>query len=66
MDHGCPYRHYDNARLGALLSQLKIGSMVGRNAIMLHKRDGHYQLGCMWNFEAAHSSVALLGGGGET
>jgi DNA primase large subunit len=60
--HRCPYRHYNDASLGTLLSQLNIGSAVERDVIMLHKRDGHYQLACVRHFEGAHSGAALLGG----
>jgi DNA primase large subunit len=60
--HGCPYRHYDDASLGALLGQLKIGSAIDRDAIMSHKRDGNFQLACARHFEAAHPGAASLGG----
>jgi DNA primase large subunit len=60
--HGCPYRHYDDASLGALLGQLKIGSAFDRDAIMSHKRDGNFQLACARHFEAAHPGAASLGG----
>jgi DNA primase large subunit len=60
--HGCPYRHYNNASLGALLGQLKIGSAVNRDMIVLHKRDGHYQLVCAKHFKAVHAGAASLGG----
>ena len=63
--HGCPYRHYDDASLGALLGQLKIGSAIDKDVIMSHKRDGSFQLACARHFEVAHPGVASLGGGGE-
>jgi DNA primase large subunit len=53
---------YNNTSLGVLLGQLKIGRAVGREVIMSHKRDGHYQLVCMRHFEMVHPSAALLGG----
>jgi DNA primase large subunit len=52
--HGCPYKHYDDANLSALLGQLKIGNASDREAIMAHKRDGNYQLACTKHFEVMH------------
>ena len=59
---GCLYKNYNGATLGMLLVQLNIGSGVDRNAILLHKRDGHYQLASARHFEVAHPGTSLLGG----
>lgn len=60
--HGCPYKHYDDANLSALLGQLKIGNASDREAIMAHKRDGNFQLACAKHFEVMHPSAASLEG----
>lgn len=60
--HGCPYKHYDDANLSALLGQLKIGNASEREAIMAHKRDGNFQLACAKHFEVMHPAAASLEG----
>ena len=65
--HGCPYKHYDDVSLNALLGSLKIGTAVEREAIMSYKREGNYQLACTKHFETVHPGVLSLaaGGGGQ-
>jgi DNA primase large subunit len=60
--HGCPYRHYDDASLSALLGQLKVGNAADRDAIMAHKRDGNFQLACTRHFDAVHPGATTLEG----
>jgi DNA primase large subunit len=60
--HGCPYKHYDDANLSALLGQLKIGNASDREAIMAHKREGNFQLACAKHFEVMHPSATSLEG----
>lgn len=52
--HGCPYRHYDDEHLAALLSKLQIGNANERNEIMNLKKQKHYNLACMKHFEVTH------------
>lgn len=60
--HGCPYRHYDDANLSALLGKLKIGNASDRDAIMSLKKDGNFQLACAKQFEVSHPGVRSLEG----
>ena len=62
--HGCPYKHYDDVSLNALLGSLKIGTAVEREAIMSYKREGNYQLACTKHFETVHPGVLSLAAGG--
>mmetsp|Transcript_23842 Transcript_23842/g.57487 ORF Transcript_23842/g.57487 Transcript_23842/m.57487 type:complete len:498 (+) Transcript_23842:115-1608(+) len=60
--HGCPYRHYDDANLSALLGKLKIGNASDRDAIMSLKKDGNFQLACAKQFEVSHPGAKSLEG----
>ncbi|KAL7533420.1 hypothetical protein ACHAXR_008736 [Thalassiosira sp. AJA248-18] len=60
--HGCPYKHYDDANLSALLGKLKIGNMGDRDAIMALKKDGNFQLACAKHFEVMHPAAASVDG----
>ena len=62
--HGCPYKHYDDVSLTALLGSLKIGTSAEREAIMSYKREGNYQLACTKHFETVHPGVLSLAAGG--
>jgi len=48
--HGCPYKHYDEQNLSALLTKLKIESVAERDTIMAHMKDGNSQLACAKHF----------------
>eukprot|EP00569_Conticribra_weissflogii_P004614 CAMPEP_0171334390 /NCGR_PEP_ID=MMETSP0878-20121228/4619_1 /TAXON_ID=67004 /ORGANISM="Thalassiosira weissflogii, Strain CCMP1336" /LENGTH=479 /DNA_ID=CAMNT_0011835463 /DNA_START=156 /DNA_END=1594 /DNA_ORIENTATION=- len=52
--HGCPYKHYDDQNLSALLTKLNIGTISERDAILSLKKDGHFQLACQKHFEVKH------------
>lgn len=58
--HGCPYRHYDEGRLSALLGQLKLG-VADKDAMMGHVRGKNYQLACQHHFEATHKGYEAEG-----
>ena len=60
--HGCPYKHYDDANLSALLGKLKIGDSAERDAIMRLKKDGNFQLACAKHFEVTHPGAASVDG----
>eukprot|EP00581_Thalassiosira_minuscula_P001065 CAMPEP_0183749512 /NCGR_PEP_ID=MMETSP0737-20130205/68323_1 /TAXON_ID=385413 /ORGANISM="Thalassiosira miniscula, Strain CCMP1093" /LENGTH=524 /DNA_ID=CAMNT_0025985269 /DNA_START=128 /DNA_END=1702 /DNA_ORIENTATION=+ len=60
--HGCPYKHYDDSNLSALLGKLKIGNSRDRDAIMAHKKDGNFQLACAKHFEVTHPMAASADG----
>jgi len=60
--HGCPYKHYDDQNLSALLTKLKIGSVADRDVIMSHKKDGNFQLACAKHFEVSHPSATSVDG----
>ena len=60
--HGCPYKHYDDANLSALLGKLKIGSVSDRDAIMALKKEGNFQLACQKQFEVSHPGAASVDG----
>ncbi|KAL7506753.1 hypothetical protein ACHAXN_003991 [Cyclotella atomus] len=59
--HGCPYKHYDEENLTALLGKLKIGS-EGRDAIMKLKREGNPNLACAKHFEVVHGGAGSVEG----
>ena len=60
--HGCPYKHYDDANLSALLGKLKVGNVSDRDAIMALKKDGNFQLACSKHFEVMHPAAASVDG----
>jgi len=60
--HGCPYKHYDDANLSALLGKLKIGNVSDRDAIMALKKDGNFQLACAKHFEVTHPAAKSVDG----
>mmetsp|Transcript_9268 Transcript_9268/g.19539 ORF Transcript_9268/g.19539 Transcript_9268/m.19539 type:complete len:512 (-) Transcript_9268:1164-2699(-) len=60
--HGCPYKHYDDSNLGALLGKLKIGNAGERDAIMALKKEGNFQLACAKHFEVMHPSASSVEG----
>lgn len=60
--HGCPYKHYDEENLSALLGKLKIGGVAEREAIMKLKRDGNPNLACAKHFEVVHAGAGGVDG----
>ncbi|KAL3784419.1 hypothetical protein HJC23_001303 [Cyclotella cryptica] len=56
--HGCPYKHYDEENLSALLGKLHVGSVAEREAILKLKRDGNAQLACAKHFEVVHPGAS--------
>eukprot|EP00559_Dactyliosolen_fragilissimus_P005311 CAMPEP_0184863828 /NCGR_PEP_ID=MMETSP0580-20130426/12682_1 /TAXON_ID=1118495 /ORGANISM="Dactyliosolen fragilissimus" /LENGTH=479 /DNA_ID=CAMNT_0027362389 /DNA_START=19 /DNA_END=1455 /DNA_ORIENTATION=- len=58
-NHGCPYRHYDDEHLSALLNKLNIGTLNDRKDILDKKRAQHYQLACLKHFEVTHPDAAV-------
>lgn len=60
--HGCPYKHYDDSNLSALLGKLKIGSVGDRDAIMALKKEGNFQLACLKQFEVTHPAASTVDG----
>lgn len=60
--HGCPYKHYDDANLSALLGKLNVGTAGERDQITSLKKAGQYQLACAKHFEAAHPGAAAVEG----
>jgi len=60
--HGCPYKHYDDGNLSALLTKLKVGSSSDRDSIMALKKDGQFQLACQKQFEVTHPLAAGVDG----
>ena len=60
--HGCPYKHYDDQNLSALLGKLKIGDSADRDAIMRLKKDGNFQLACAKHFEVQHPLASTVAG----
>jgi len=60
--HGCPYKHYDDQNLSALLTKLKIGGLSDRDAIMAHKKEGNFQLACTKHFEVMHPAATSVEG----
>lgn len=60
--HGCPYRHYDDEHLAALLSKMQIGNASERNEIMNLKKQRHYNLACMKHFEVTHPNAIATKG----
>lgn len=51
--HGCPYKHFDEAHLSALLTQLHI-QPTDRKNILDKARTHHYGVACQLHFEATH------------
>lgn len=51
--HGCPFRHYDEAHLSALMNKMRVSPQVVDD-VMRHKRSGNFQLACLRHFEHDH------------
>ena len=60
--HGCPYKHYDDENLSALLGKLKIGGVAERESIMKLKREGNPNLACTRHFEIMHPNAGSVDG----
>lgn len=54
--HGCPYRHYDNDRLKAMLQTNGV-STVKANEIASLAKGQHYQIACSKCFEVTHQGA---------
>jgi len=55
-NHGCPFRHWDEAHLRARLSKLKVkGHDI--NQIVEDVQSGHYQIACRRHFEVTHKNA---------
>jgi len=59
--HGCPFKHYGENELSALLSSLKIGG-EDSDAILDHKKRMNYNLACVRHFEAVHPNAVHVPG----
>mmetsp|Transcript_14158 Transcript_14158/g.21751 ORF Transcript_14158/g.21751 Transcript_14158/m.21751 type:complete len:499 (-) Transcript_14158:21-1517(-) len=59
--HGCPFRHYDDDHLSALLSSLNLKG-PDKEAIMQHKKTKNYNLACVKHFEATHPGALSVPG----
>jgi DNA primase large subunit len=57
--HGCPFKHYDDEHLSALLSQLRIGSME-KQQILSKAKASHYGVACQMHFEAIHPGYTTM------
>ena len=51
--HGCPYKHYDEGHLSAILGTMAI-SEQNKTGIMSQVKSKNYQLACVKHFEATH------------
>uniref|UniRef100_A0A7S2UXZ6 DNA primase large subunit C-terminal domain-containing protein n=1 Tax=Fibrocapsa japonica TaxID=94617 RepID=A0A7S2UXZ6_9STRA len=51
--HGCPFRHYDERHLSALMTQLQVKS-DDREEILSRVRAKHFQLACVKHFQVTH------------
>ncbi|OVA09342.1 DNA primase large subunit [Macleaya cordata] len=51
--HGCPYRHFSEENLGAVLGKMGVGGHIVKD-VMDKVRNRHYQLACTLTFEAVH------------
>lgn len=60
--HGCPFKHYDDENLSALLGKLKIGGVAEREAILKLKREGNPNLACAKHFEVVHGGADRVEG----
>lgn len=58
--HGCPYRHYDDEHLAAVLGKMQIGSAMDRNEILNLKKNKHYNLACQKHFEVMHPNAVSV------
>lgn len=56
--HGCPYRHYDDSNLSALLTKMRIGNSSDRDSILRLKKENNFQLACLKHFEVTHPGAA--------
>lgn len=62
--HGCPYKHYDDTQLSALLQQFQIGTAPSdRNEILRLKQTQQYQLACQKHFLFQHPQANASGSG---
>ena len=61
-NHGCPYRHYDDEHLSALMTKMRIGGPADRAEILAHKRQKNYQLACLKHFEVTHPQATSTKG----
>eukprot|EP00094_Tigriopus_californicus_P000184 TCALIF_00178-PA protein Name:"Similar to Prim2 DNA primase large subunit (Rattus norvegicus)" AED:0.06 eAED:0.06 QI:0/0/0/0.5/1/1/2/0/528 len=60
-NHGCPYRHNDEASLKALLMKCGLeGSHL--NDILAEAKAGHFQKACGRHYQATHSGIELSTG----
>lgn len=59
--HGCPFRHYDEDHLSALLSSLNING-PDKEAILQHKKTKNYNLACVKHFEVTHPAAVSVPG----
>jgi len=57
--HGCPFKHYDDEHLSALLNKLHIGQ-GDLETILNHKRMKNYSLACVKHFEVTHPNYSAL------
>ena len=58
--HGCPFKHYDDDHLSALLNKLHIIGQGDREAILNHKRMKNFSLACIKHFEATHPNYSSV------
>ena len=54
--HGCPYRHWGEPQLSALLGQMRITGQ-DRESILASARNQHFQVACQKHFEVAHRDI---------
>ena len=59
--HGCPYKHYDTDHLEALLRNLKL-TPEDRTDIITLKKQNHFQLACLKQFDAMHKDAKSTDG----
>ncbi|OVA09575.1 DNA primase large subunit [Macleaya cordata] len=51
--HGCPYRHFSEENLRAVLGKMGVGGHIVKD-VMDKVQNRHYQLACTLTFEAVH------------
>eukprot|EP00127_Corallochytrium_limacisporum_P003866 Clim_evm80s153 gene=Clim_evmTU80s153 len=57
--HGCPFRHFDQSNLRAMLHRHGIDA-ASAESILLNAKQKHYQLGCSKYFEARYGKQNLV------
>jgi DNA primase large subunit len=57
--HGCPFRHYDDNSLSALLGSMGISGQ-DKDGILHHKKTKNFQLACAKHFEVTHPGIEKL------